>query len=107
MLLVLYLADLVQTLADCNLIKTNNQNSTMDFHLNEAFFPDLVTTAVFGVLAILLIVFGYVTFDNLTPKLDFNDLINKGNTAMAIVIGSFILGLCYVVGRVVSAILGV
>jgi putative membrane protein len=79
----------------------------MEFHLNEAFFPDLVTTAAFGFLAILLIVFGYVIFDKLTPKLDFNDLINKGNTAMAIVIGSFILALCYVVGRVVSAILGV
>ena len=79
----------------------------MEFHLNEAFFPDLVTTASFGVLAILLIVFGYVVFDRLTPKLDFSDLINKGNTAMAIVVGSFILGLCYVVGRVVAAILGV
>jgi putative membrane protein len=78
----------------------------MDFHLNEAFFPDLVTTAAFGILAILLIVVGYVVFDKLTPKLDFGDLINKGNTAMAIVIGSFILGLCYVVGKVVSAILG-
>jgi uncharacterized membrane protein YjfL (UPF0719 family) len=58
------------------------------------------------VLAILLIVFGYVVFDKLTPKLDFNDLISKGNTAMAIVVGSFILGLCYVVGSVISAILG-
>jgi len=78
----------------------------MEFHLNEYFFPDLVTTTAFGILAILLIVFGYVVFDKLTPKLDFSDLINKGNTAMAIVVGSFILGLCYVVGRVVSAILG-
>lgn len=78
----------------------------MEFHLNEAFFPDLVTTAAFGILAILLIVVGYIIFDKLTPKLDFSDLIGKGNTAMAIVIGSFILGLCYVVGRVVSAILG-
>jgi putative membrane protein len=78
----------------------------MEFHLNQGFFPDLVTTASFGVLAILLIVFGYVVFDKLTPKLDFNDLISKGNTAMAIVVGSFILGLCYVVGSVISAILG-
>jgi hypothetical protein len=32
----------------------------------------------FGVVAILLIVLGYITFDKLTPKLDFNDLLNKG-----------------------------
>ena len=79
----------------------------MQFHLNENLFPDLVTTVIFGVIAILLIVFGYIVFDKLTPKLDFSDLISKGNTAMAIVVGSFILGLCYVVGKVVSSILGV
>jgi len=57
-------------------------------------------------VAILLVVVGYKVFDKLTPKLDFDDLINKGNLAMAIVIGSFILGLCHVVAKVVSAILG-
>ena len=56
--------------------------------------------------AILLIVIGYKVFDKLTPQLDFNDLIKKGNLAMAIVVGSFILGLCFVVAHVVSAILG-
>jgi putative membrane protein len=75
-------------------------------HLPEYFFGDLVATAAFGVAAILLIIFGYFAFDRLTPKLDFDELLNKGNTALAIVIGSFILGLCYVVGKVVSAILG-
>jgi len=78
----------------------------MQMHLPEYFLGDLVSTFAFGILAILLIILGYVTFDKLTTKLDFNDLINKGNMAMAVVIGSFILGLCYVVGRVVSAILG-
>jgi uncharacterized membrane protein YjfL (UPF0719 family) len=78
----------------------------MQMHLPEYFLGDLVSTFAFGILAILLIILGYVTFDKLTAKLDFNDLINKGNMAMAVVIGSFILGLCYVVGRVVSAILG-
>ena len=78
----------------------------MQFHLPEYFFGDLVATVAFGIVAILLIIFGYVAFDKLTPKLDFDDLLNKGNLALAVVIGSFILGLCYVVGRVVSAVLG-
>jgi putative membrane protein len=78
----------------------------MEFHLPEYFFGDLVATIAFGIAAILLIILGYVTFDKLTPRLDFNDLLNKGNLAMGVVVGSFILGLCYVVGRVVSAILG-
>ena len=78
----------------------------MQFHLPEFFFTDLVSTFAFGILAILLIIIGYTAFDKLTPKLDFNDLINKGNVSMGIVIAGFILGLCYVVGMVVSAILG-
>jgi len=77
----------------------------MQFYLPEHFPGDIVATVAFGIIAILLIILGYVAFDKLTPKLDFNDLVSKGNVAMAIVIGSFILGLCYVVGRVVSAIL--
>jgi putative membrane protein len=75
-------------------------------HLPDYLLTDLVSTVAFGVVAILLIVLGYVTFDKLTPKLDFSDLLNKGNVALAIVVGSFILGLCYVIGRVVAAILG-
>ena len=78
----------------------------MQLHLPDYFFGDLVATVAFGIVAILLIIVGYVSFDKLTPKLDFDDLLNKGNMALAVVIGSFILGLCYVVGRVVSAVLG-
>jgi uncharacterized membrane protein YjfL (UPF0719 family) len=78
----------------------------MQFNLPDYLFTDLVATAAFGIVAILLIVVGYITFDKLTPKLNFSDLLNKGNVALAIVVGSFILGLCYVIGRVVAAILG-
>ena len=78
----------------------------MQFHLPDYFLGDLVATIAFGIVAILLVVLGYIAFDKLTPKLDFDELLNKGNMALAVVIGSFILGLCYVVGRVVSAVLG-
>ena len=78
----------------------------MQMHLPEYLLSDLLATIAFGVIAIILIVVGYVTFDKLTPKLDFSDALNKGNIALAIVVGSFIIGLCYVIGSVVAAILG-
>jgi len=78
----------------------------MQLHLPEYIVGDLLATVAFGFLAIFLIVIGYMVFDKLTPKLDFSDLLNKGNVALAIVVGAFILGLCHVVARVVSAILG-
>ena len=76
------------------------------FQLPDYFLGDLAATLAFGLIAILLVVIGYKVFDKLTPKLDFDDLLIKGNVAMAIVIGGFILGLCHVVAQVVSAILG-
>ncbi len=78
----------------------------MQLNLPDYLLADLLSTVAFGIIAILLIILGYITFDKLTPRLDFSDLLNKGNTAMAIVVGAFILGLCYVIGRVVGAILG-
>ena len=78
----------------------------MQLHLPDYLLGDLLATVAFGIVAILLIVVGYITFDRLTPKLNFDELLNKGNVALAIVVGSFILGLCYVIARVVSAILG-
>jgi len=78
----------------------------MQFNLPDYLLADLVATVAFGIIAILLIILGYLAFDKLTPRLDFSELLNKNNTAMAIVIGAFILGLCYVIGRVVGSILG-
>ena len=78
----------------------------MQLNLPDTLLPDLISTVAFGIVAILLIVVGYIAFDKLTPKLDFDELLNKGNIALAVVVASFILGLCYVVGRVVAAILG-
>ena len=78
----------------------------MQLHLPDYLFSDLLATLAFGLAAIFLIIIGYIAFDKLTPKLDFNELLSKGNTALGIVVGSFILGLCFVIGKVVSAILG-
>ncbi len=75
-------------------------------HLPEYFAGDLVATLAFGIVAILLVVAGYRLFDWVTPKLDFDGEIQKGNVAMAVVVAAFILGLCFVIGRVVSAVVG-
>jgi len=78
----------------------------MEFHLPEYFLGDLVATVAFGIVAVLLVVMGYKFFDYMTPKLPFDESIKNGNVAAAIMIGSFILGLCYVISRVIAAILG-
>jgi uncharacterized membrane protein YjfL (UPF0719 family) len=75
-------------------------------HLPPGFLVDILATFAFGFVAIILIVIGYMVFDKLTPKLDFSDQLNKGNLALAVVVGAFILGVCHVIARVLSAVLG-
>jgi uncharacterized membrane protein YjfL (UPF0719 family) len=76
----------------------------MNFHLPEYFLGDITATLAFGLLAILLVIAGYKIFDIVLKRLDFDEEIKKGNMAMAVVVGAFILGLCYVIGCVVSTI---
>jgi uncharacterized membrane protein YjfL (UPF0719 family) len=78
----------------------------MNLSLPQYFLGDVAATAAFGFLAILLVTFGYKIFDKLTPKLAFDENLRNGNIAAAIVIGSFILGVCYVIAHVVSAVVG-
>ncbi len=78
----------------------------MNLHLPEYFLGDVAATAAFGFLAIILVTLGYKIFDRLTPKLAFDENLKNGNVAAAIVIGSFILGVCYVIAHVVAAIVG-
>ncbi len=78
----------------------------MEMHLPEYLLGDLAATVAFGVVAILLVLVGYKLFDRITPKLPFDEQIKNGNIALAIVVGSFFLGVCYVIAHVVAAILG-
>ena len=75
-------------------------------HLPEYFLGDIVSTVAFGLIAIMLVVVGYKVFDKLTPGVSFDAELKNGNVAVAIVIGSFIVAICYVVSRVVAAVLG-
>ena len=81
-------------------------NLIMQLHLPEYFLADILVTVAFGFIAIVLLIIGYRLFDWMTPGLPFDATLKSGNVAAAIVIASFILGLCYVITRVIGAVLG-
>lgn len=78
----------------------------MELTLPKNFPGDLAATLAFGMLAILLVVAGYKLFDLILTKIDFDEELKKNNLSMAIVIAAFIGGLCYVIGQVVSGVVG-
>jgi uncharacterized membrane protein YjfL (UPF0719 family) len=77
----------------------------MTFELPQHFPADILATMAFGLLATLLVIAGYKLFDRIVTKVDFDEELKNGNRAIAIVVAAFILGLCYVIANVVTAIL--
>ena len=63
----------------------------------------LLISTMFGVLGVLLSAFGYKLFDLIETKVDFAEEIKKGNMAVAVVVASFLAGICYIIGRTVGS----
>lgn len=57
---------------------------------------------VFGIVGIVLLVFGYCFFDLVLTKLDFNQELKEKNVAVAIVIAGFMIAIGIIISGVVS-----
>lgn len=57
---------------------------------------------VFGVVGIVLLIFGYWFFDLVLTKLDFNKELKEKNVAVAIVIAGFMIAIGIIIAAVVS-----
>jgi putative membrane protein len=58
----------------------------------------VVGTIVFGLIGIVLTMFGLKLFDWITPRLDIEkELVEKSNVSVAIVSAALILGICHIV----------
>ena len=59
--------------------------------------------ALFGGVGIIMSMIGYKLFDLIETRIDFADEIKKGNTAVAILVAGFLLGICFIIGRAVGS----
>ena len=60
-------------------------------------------TALYGTLGILLSVIDDKVFDLIDTKIDVAEEIRKGNMSAAVVIGTFLLGVCFIIARAVGS----
>ena len=67
------------------------------------WWHSFVFAAAFGILGILLSILGYKLFDWISPIDVEKELAEKQNIAVAIVVGSFIIGVCIIIGRAVGS----
>jgi hypothetical protein len=69
----------------------------------ELVFQGAIGTLVFGLIGIVLALVGFKAFDWLTPRLDIErELGEKHNVAVAILVGSVLLGVCYIIAQAVK-----
>jgi putative membrane protein len=62
----------------------------------------LVAVAAFGALGIVLLVLGFKLFEWVTPRLNIEEELSKGNIAVAIVVAAAILGVALIVIRAIG-----
>lgn len=57
---------------------------------------------IFGFIGIILLIVGYLVFDKVLTKLDFDEELKKGNKAVAIVIAGFMIAIGMIIASVVA-----
>jgi putative membrane protein len=68
----------------------------------EGMGVSLIAAAVFGVLGIMLLALGFKVFEWITPKLNVEEELSKGNTAVGIVVAAAIIGVSLIVVRAIG-----
>ncbi len=69
----------------------------------EHLWGGFIGTLVFGLLGIVLAVLGFKVFDWITPRIHIQqELAEKHNIAVAIVVASIVLGICHIVATAVK-----
>lgn len=68
----------------------------------ETFGLSLLAAAVFGLLGIALLAIGFKVFEWITPKLNVEEELAKGNIAVGVVVAAVTLGISLIVVRAIG-----
>jgi putative membrane protein len=68
----------------------------------DSFGMSFLAVGAFGLLGIVLLVLGFKLFEWVTPKLNVEEELSKGNIAVAIVVAAAILGIAVIVVRAIG-----
>ena len=67
-----------------------------------SFTLDIMLSIVFGIIGIILLITGYVVFDKVLKKIDFDEELRNKNTAVALVIAGFMIAIGIIISGVVA-----
>ncbi len=67
-----------------------------------SFEMSLLAAAAFGLLGIAMLALGFKVFEWITPKLNVEEELTKGNTAVGIMVGALLIGISLIVVRAIG-----
>ena len=68
----------------------------MEFH-----WVSILNAAVYSALGIILFILSFVIVDKMTPYHLWNEIVNKQNMALAIMVGAMSVGVCIIIAAAV------
>lgn len=66
------------------------------------FEMSLLAAAAFGLLGIALLALGFKAFEWITPKLNVEEELTKGNMAVGVMVGALLIGISLIVVRAIG-----
>lgn len=70
----------------------------MDYHL---LIRPMVISLVFSILGIILLLLAYFAIEKLTPEKSWHEIVKNQNMALAIIFGSFIIGVSIIIASAI------
>jgi putative membrane protein len=66
------------------------------------FEMSLLAAATFGLLGIAMLALGFKVFEWITPKLNVEEELTKGNMAVGVMVGALLIGISLIVVRAIG-----
>ena len=63
----------------------------------EIYFKPIIASIVFSILGLIILLMAYFIIEKITPENTWKEIVHNKNVAVAIVLGSFIIGISIII----------
>lgn len=69
--------------------------------MGEFFFKPIVASIIYSLLGFVILLLCYFVIEKITPEKSWKEIVENKNTALAIVLAAFILGISFIIGMAI------
>ena len=69
--------------------------------MEDFFFKPVVASIIYSLLGFVILLLCYFIIEKITPEKSWKEIVENKNTALAIVLASFILGISFIIGMAI------